>query len=203
MSNLWSGDHAAEVSAVGSFAIERTPPMFTPWGSGSTGGDSDDALREMEVETIRADAFAEAWNEGRRTAELEFSAERDALARLAESLEVLRPEPTHALALVLAETVERLVRQIVGEVAVDPDLLARRAAAAAALVRDQTGPTRMRLNPDDLPLLDAAQIPVELAADSSLTRGSLVLETAEGWIEDGPAIRLERLRAELDRMAAG
>ena len=27
-------------------------------------------------------------------------------------------------------------------------------------------------------------------------------ETGHGWIEDGPAVRLERLRAELDRMGA-
>ena len=36
----------------------------------------------------------------------------------------------------------------------------------------------------------------------ALARGSIVLETGHGWIEDGPAIRLERLRAELDRMGA-
>jgi hypothetical protein len=30
----------------------------------------------------------------------------------------------------------------------------------------------------------------------------VLLETAEGWVEDGPAIRLERLRAELDKVAA-
>ena len=38
--------------------------------------------------------------------------------------------------------------------------------------------------------------------DAGLARGSIVLETGHGWIEDGPAVRLERLRAELDRMGA-
>ena len=27
-------------------------------------------------------------------------------------------------------------------------------------------------------------------------------ESVQGWIEDGPAVRLDRLRAELDKMAA-
>ena len=202
MSNLWSRDDAGAVSSVGSFAIERAEPIFTPWGSGSDGEGDGAPGAELDLETIRAEAFAEGWNEGRRTAELEFAADRDALARLAESLEVLRPEPTDALALVLAETVERLVRQIMGRVAIDAALLARRAAAAAELVRDQTAPTRIRLHPDDLPLIEAARIPVDLTADPALERGCLVLETGEGWIEDGPAIRLERLRAELDRMSA-
>ena len=31
---------------------------------------------------------------------------------------------------------------------------------------------------------------------------TLVLETGHGWIEDGPAVRLERLRAALDRVGA-
>jgi hypothetical protein len=30
----------------------------------------------------------------------------------------------------------------------------------------------------------------------------LLLETGAGWIEDGPAVRLDRLRAELDRIGA-
>lgn len=202
MSNLWSREDAGAVSSVGSFAIERAEPMFTPWGSGSESEGNGEPRSELDLETIRAEAFAEGWDEGRRTAELEFAADRDSLARLAESLQVLRPEPSDALALVLAETVERLVRQIMGSVGIDAALLTRRAAAAAELVRDQTGPTRMRLHPDDLPLIEAARIPVDLAGDPTLERGCLVLETAEGWIEDGPAIRLERLRAELDRMSA-
>ena len=36
----------------------------------------------------------------------------------------------------------------------------------------------------------------------ALERGTLILETGHGWVEDGPAVRLERLRAELDRMGA-
>ena len=115
---------------------------------------------------------------------------------------MLRPEPANALALLLAETVDRLVRQVIGEVEVDAQLLIARAQAAAALVAKEVEPTRLRAHPDDIVYLEAARLDVPLHADPSLGRGAIVLETGHGWIEDGPAVRLDRLRAELDKMAA-
>ena len=122
--------------------------------------------------------------------------------RLAESLAVLRPEPANALALLLAETVDRLVRQVVGEVDIDANLLLARANAAAQLVGKDVEPTRLRAHPEDIVYLEAARLEVPLHADPTLTRGAIVLETGHGWIEDGPAVRLDRLRAELDKMVA-
>lgn len=203
MSNLWPHASAGTIASVGSFAIPRGAPIFKPWGSdGQTGDGGSGAEVELDLEAIQADAFAQGWEEGRRTAELEFAAERDALARLAEALEVLRPEPTNALALLLAETVDRLVRQIVGSTSIDPDLLVARAEAAAALIGAETEPARLRVSPEDASLFDGARIPVPIVADPHVERGSLVLETGQGWIEDGAAVRLDRLRAELDRIGA-
>ena len=202
MSNLWSSDETDKIASVGSFAIERDEPTFTPWGSSQPGDEETAEVTPLDLESVRADAFARGWEEGRRTAELELAGEKEAVARLAESLETLRPEPGNALALVLAEAVDRLVRQIVGAGAIDAAQLVARAEAAAALIADELAPARLRLNPEDVPLLEAARIPVALVADASLARGSLIIECGEGWIEDGPAIRLERLRAELDRMGA-
>lgn len=203
MSNLWAEQCAVGATRIGSFAFERAAPMFTPWHASGDGQVPGQELPgEIDGEAIRAEAFAQGWEEGRRTAEQEFAADREVLARLLESLDVLRPEPTNALALLLAETVDRLVRQIVGLAGVDGDLLTARAEAAAALIGEETEPARLRLNPADLPLIDAARIPVAIVGDSGLARGSLVLETGQGWIEDGPAVRLDRLRAELDLMGA-
>jgi flagellar assembly protein FliH len=98
--------------------------------------------------------------------------------------------------------VDRLVRQVVGEVDVDGALLTKRAQAAAALIGQETDAARLRLNPADLPLIEAARLPVEIVGDEAIERGGLLLETGQGWIEDGPAVRLDRLRAELDRMGA-
>ena len=44
------------------------------------------------------------------------------------------------------------------------------------------------------------QVGVALAANPALSRGSVRLATAEGWVEDGPDVRLDRLRALMDDM---
>ena len=198
-----SGENAA---SLGSFVLSHGNAGFRPRDGKSgyaPGNDTDGPVTaEQQRARLQEEAFALGCEEGRKTVEAEFAAERDALGRLAESLAVLRPEPANALALLLAETVDRLVRQVVGEVEIDADLLLARAKAAAELVAKDVEPTRLRAHPDDLIYFEAAKLDIPLHADPSLSRGALVLETGQGWIEDGPAIRLERLRAELDRMAA-
>ena len=202
MSRLWSHHSIEAVSSLGGFAVERPMPTFQPWATEADRAAGEEFEPGVDAEALLADAFARGFDEGRRSAELELAADRDALIKLAEKLEVLQPEPTNALALLLAETVDRLVRQIVGSVAVDGALLTARAEAAAALIGNEIAPARLRLNPEDLPLVDGARIPVALVADADVERGGLVLETGEGWIEDGPSVRLDRLRAELDRLGA-
>jgi flagellar assembly protein FliH len=194
--NIWTDSQA---TSFGSFAIDRVAPVFTPWGSEAG---TQEAAPMLDLEAIQAEAFAQGFEQGRRSVELEVEGEREVLARLAEGLEVLRPQETNALALLLAETVDRLVRQVVGEVDVDGALLTKRAQAAAALIGQETDAARLRLNPADLPLIEAARLPVEIVGDEAIERGGLLLETGQGWIEDGPAVRLDRLRAELDRMGA-
>jgi flagellar assembly protein FliH len=203
MSNLWPREYTASASSVGSFALDRSIPMFTPWGAAGetpqTANDFDeDGQPDGGPAATHADSFAQGFDAGRRTAELEFAGERQALARLAEQLEMLRPEPTTALAALLAETVERLVHQIVGSVEIDKALLQQRAEVAAALIGEDTEPSKLRVHPDDVPLLEPARIPVPVVGDASLRRGSIVLDSGDGWIEDGPQVRLERLRAALD-----
>jgi len=198
-----SGDGAA---SLGSFVFTHANAGFRPrtGKDGFTpGNDSEGPVTpEQERARIQEAAFALGCEEGRKTVEAEFAAERDALARLADSLAVLRPEPANALALLLAETVDRLVRQVVGEVDIDANLLLARANAAAQLVGKDVEPTLLRAHPDDIVHLEAASLEIPLQADPTLTRGAIVHETGHGWIEDGPAVRLERLRAELDRMGA-
>jgi len=196
-----SGEGAA---SLGSFVFTHANAGFRPRGGGFTAGNDSDrpVTAEQERARIQEEAFALGCQEGRKTVEAEFAAERDALARLAESLAVLRPEPANALALLLAETVDRLVRQVVGEVDIDANLLLARANAAAQLVGKDVEPTRLRAHPADIPYLEAGKLEVPLHADPTLTRGAIVLETGHGWIEDGPAVRLDRLRAALDKMAA-
>ncbi len=189
------------VSSLGGFVLRRGDGGFhaRPAATPEPGNDFDGPV---SLEQAEADAYAQGYADARRTVELELAAERDAIAQLAGALEVLRPEPTNALALLLAETVDRLVRQVVGEVEIDGMTLLARAKAAAELVGAELQPAKLRAHPDDAALLASAEIDVEVVADAVLERGAIALETGQGWIEDGPSVRLARLRAELDRMAA-
>lgn len=189
----------ADAASLGSFVLKHGNAGFRPGAADYAPGND---TRPVTAEQERQQAYDAGYAEGRKTVEAEFAAERDALVRLAEALEVMRPEPENALAMLLAETVDRLVRQTVGEVEVDASLLLARANAAAKLVARDVEPTCLRAHPDDLAYLEEAALDVDLQGDPSLPRGTIILETGHGWIEDGPAVRLDRLRAELDLMVA-
>jgi flagellar assembly protein FliH len=201
MSNLLSDSTAGAAASVGSFVLHARDVAFTPWPASH---DDESAAGEGDIadvlEQLRSEAYAQGWDEGRQQAEAELAEEREALSALAASLESLRPESGHALAQLLAETVQRLVREIVGTAGVDAELLRLRAQAAAALVGEEMQPARLRAHPDDLPLLKGSRLEIDTVGDLGLARGTILIETAKGWVEDGPAVRLDRLRAELDRM---
>lgn len=203
MSNLIGGERLSDISSLGTFAFGVHEPIFTPWAQLDRLQRDEDEDEPIRTEPDVADeAYKKGWEEGRRASEQALEHEHAALRALVASLESLRPEPSKALGAVLAEAVERLVRQIVGEVEVDADLILKRAQAAAALVSEEIAPGRMRVHPDDYPLLSGAGLPVDLVTDASIARGALLLETAAGWIEDGPTVRLARLRAALDGLGA-
>ncbi|MET0270207.1 MAG: hypothetical protein ABW173_07240 [Sphingomonas sp.] len=207
MSDLWTHASAVSAARIDAFAPRAAAQPFTPW-SATLPVSAPVPAEEAEIEPaavidpaqIEADAFAAGFDEGRRVAIVEAESERAHLVRLVEALGVLQPEEPRALGELLAETVDRLVRQIVGEVSIDGTILADRAHAAAALITGETSPSRMRLHPDDAMRLGNAAIPVELVADPALAPGTVLLETGDGWIEDGPDVGLEKLRAALDRL---
>jgi flagellar assembly protein FliH len=201
---MWSETAAEIASPAPVWAKPEEARSFTPWTnaaqSDAAHGDTPPISEYLDPEMIRVQAYADGLAEGRRTVEAEVAAERDAVARLAEVLENLRPEPPRELGMLLSETVKRLVRQIVGEVEIDGEKLLERAHAAAEIIADETGPVRMRLHPEDFERLQDARLDVEMIPDSHLAPGTILLETGDGWIEDGPQVRLDKLRAALDQL---
>jgi flagellar assembly protein FliH len=155
-----------------------------------------------DAEALIAQGYADGLNEGRRLAMIELEDERAAMQRLAGSLEVLNPAGADGLAAMLANSVKRLVTQIVGEVEINTDTLIERTQAVAAMIAEETSPSRLRLHPTDVVRLQGAPIAVEMVADPMLAPGTIVLDTGTGWVEDGPHVRLEKLRAQLDRLGA-
>jgi flagellar assembly protein FliH len=162
------------------------------------------------ADELLVQAYDQGVADGIAQAQAEMQSSDAAAQALAQAVLALRPQLSQGLcampeepvdmALMLAETVERLVRQIVGEVSFDSDILVERATRAAVIVAEAGTPAKMRLNPSDHGFLEGADLPVEMVSDARLAPGTVLLETADGWIEDGSDVGIEKLRIALDRM---
>jgi len=179
---------------------------FAAWEQGDTGADHGfrtAASNDMgDAESLIAQGYADGLNEGRRLAMIELEEERAAVARLASSLEGLKPQNADGLAALLATTVKRLVTQIMGEVEINAETLAERVQSVAAMIAEETAPKRVRLHPTDVARLQGASIGLEMVGDPLLAPGTIMIDTGSGWVEDGPNVRLDKLRAQLDRLGA-
>jgi flagellar assembly protein FliH len=211
MSNLFAAEHFGEALRVPVWTRNPTVARFTAWGAEPVWQQPEDEQDEIEQEpapvpidldAVQARSFADGYAAGIEAGRREADVARAEIKALAEALQALRPEPTQALGALIAATVERLVGEVVGKTPVDRETLLLRAQAAAALIGDETRPAVLKLHPDDAALIDDAALPVAIEADATLAQGALRLETLSGWIEDSPALRLDRLRAGLDRIAA-
>ena len=163
--------------------------------------DAAPAMTDEDIlEQARMEAFAQGFDEGCRVIGDGQAAEAEARNRLAEALELLTPAPSGMLSTMLSATVVRLVEQIVGEVEIDIDRLVQRCDTVAAFIEENDAKGALHLHPDDIALLEGEVIGVKLVPDAAMHRGCVRLETADGWVEDGPDVRLSRLRALLDDM---
>lgn len=106
------------------------------------------------------------------------------------------------VALRIRQTVLHLVGRIVGEAGIAPELLAARIDAATGLLADSAESAMLRVNPDDVALLEG-KLPANVfaAGDAAIARGSFVLESASTIVEDGPEMWLEQLAQALDRIS--
>ena len=189
-------------------AAERVPvwtrpqsPVFTAFRT-TPGQRVDPVFDAQPTADPVIEEYARGFQDGYAAAYAAGQDESSGLEALAAALAGLTPEPTAALGAILSEAVMRLVRQVMGEVSLDAGAIAERADTVAALVADEVVPARLRLHPDDIARIDQLESPLALVADPSLTPGTVVAETANGWVEDGPSVRMERLRAALDTMAS-
>ena len=208
MSRIWGAEAVRDVAPVtvagfrpaeGGFRSLYTAP------AGQLTAAMRGAVVEVEpeidlVEEARMEAFTLGFDEGCRVTAEANSADTDARARLAEALDLLAPAPSGMLSTMLYATVVRLVEQIVGEVEIDLERLVDRCDTVAAFIESNQDKSALHLHPDDVALLEGETIGVPMVADKSMQRGCVRLETADGWVEDGPDVRLSRLRALMDDM---
>lgn len=183
----------------------------TPGANPTAGWDPFDPMGEKErapqatfdaVEAARAEGFAEGMAAAERMAAERGEADAQALARIAAGLEAMSGFDRDALASRLRQTVMFLVSRLTGEAGVSAELLTRRIEAAVALLADSAEIAVLKLNPEDLPLVDS-QLPANVAAaeDAEIERGGFRIETRTTSIEDGPSAWLNQLAAALDGAA--
>ena len=152
------------------------------------------AAHDMGFAEGKAAGLAEAAaNDGRDRALIEAIT-----AELRTSAQIDRER----LAAQLRQTVMLLVSRLVGEAGVSGELLAKRIAAATEMLADDAESALLRVNPDDLALLEGHLPKTTFAAgDATVERGSFVLESASTIVEDGPDLWLEQLGQAIDRVA--
>ncbi|MFY9351031.1 FliH/SctL family protein [Sphingobium sp.] len=207
MSRVWGADAVQDVAPVtvagfrpaeGGFRSLYTAPARQQ--TAALRGELIPAEPVDVLEEARIEAFTMGFDEGCRITAQAQAEEGEAQARLAEALELLAPAPSGMLSTMLSATVVRLVEQIVGEVEIDMERLVQRCDTVAAFIEGNQDRNALHLHPDDVELLKDAAIGVPMVADKAMQRGCVRLETADGWVEDGPDVRLSRLRALLDDM---
>jgi flagellar assembly protein FliH len=152
-----------------------------------------------EVSEPAQDPFALGLAEGQRLAETAFAAERHALLALVASAEALQDEPSEELAQMIAETVERLVRQIVAAAPIDTAWLEAQAETAATMIAECDKARTLWVHPGDAALLVDSALTLPVETDASMMRGTVRIETSAGWIEHGRSVYLDELRAALGR----
>ncbi len=152
---------------------------------------------QTAVTNPATDPFADGFAEGQRATEAHYVAERARLQRLVAAAAALQPESSEELALMIATTVERLVRELVGTVPIDAGWLSARIDRALGCIEQADAARTLWLHPDDLGLIDPALIAVDIQPDATIERGALRIDCARGWIEDARSIHLEALRVAL------
>jgi flagellar assembly protein FliH len=195
---------------------EARPRHFSPADPDANPTDGWDPFAEPE-EASRAHAaggfidpikaahdvgYAEGKVAGLAEAAASSGRDRQLVEAIAAELRAAGQLDRERMAAQLRQTVMLLVSRLVGETGISAELLARRIGAATELLADDAESALLRVNPDDLALLEG-KLPktVFAAGDATVERGSFILESASTIVEDGPELWLEQLSQAIDRVA--
>ena len=163
---------------------------------------ADPTQRLDPLAAVRAEGYASGVEAARQIDMTNANDQSAALDNLTAALARINGFDREALASQLRQTVLFLVTRVIGEAGISPDLLTARVEAAVALLADNAEPALLRLNPEDLPLVEG-RLPerVFAIADKGVERGGLLIETKSTAIEDGPSAWLAQLAAAIERTA--
>ncbi|MEM8723975.1 MAG: FliH/SctL family protein [Pseudomonadota bacterium] len=135
-----------------------------------------------------ARAFAEGEAAGRAAAEADAKAEMERQRELRLTFRAFDQAALDSLASELSETVVALCEQVLEASALDRDGLIERCQWAARRIGSGASQATLHLHPEDIAMLgNDALADWEVRADPAMLRGSLLLESPDGAVRDGPA----------------
>lgn len=166
----------------------------------------DDLSDELIVEEgpsadeLLVQAYDQGVADGIAQAQAEMQSSDAATQALAQAVLALRPQLSQGLCAMLLNTMKQMLERSSGFVEPDAAVLEKHCRSLATLVtRDMRG-SALHLHPDDRKLLGDAECGLVLTPDPSIRRGTVSLNHADGWIEQGTQPMLDALQGLIDDM---
>lgn len=149
-------------------------------------------------EEMLVQAYDQGVADGIAQANAEQHASEAATEALSRAITALRPQLSQSLCGMLLHAMKAMLERSSGFTAPDAAVLERHVATLAELVtRDMRGST-LHLHPEDLKLLGDAECGLVLTPDATVRRGTVSLNHADGWIEQGTQPMLDALQGLID-----
>lgn len=156
-------------------------------------------VEEKQADTLSAEALAEAERRVREETLAQVANEDINRAALKLSFQRLDEQLSEQLASRLSEAVIALCEATLAPLALDKDALQNRCIAVASKIGDGLTEASLRLHPDDIAMLEPDFASTwHIQADPEQERGTVVFDTPEGSVSDGPAEWRSALREALD-----
>lgn len=175
-------------------------PAFVPLFEAPTDSSGTFQLWTAEpagAKTESVDEFERGLAEGQLLAETAFAEERRRLQALVAAANALQPVEPETVRKLICETVDRLVREIVGMTPVDLELLRKQVDEAVTFAGPIAVDAVLKVSPDDAASFKGVDLGVPVVADMRVARGTLRLESPSGTVEHGRTVQLETLRQQL------
>ena len=167
--------------------------------------DEDDELEDEVVvdegpspEELLVQAYDQGVADGIAQAQAELQSSDQATEALAQAIMALRPQLSQGLCAMLLHAMKQMLERSSGFAQPDAAVLERHCQSLATLVtRDMRG-SALHLHPEDMKLLGDAECGLVLTPDPSIRRGTVSLNHADGWIEQGTQPMLDALQGLID-----
>lgn len=166
--------------------------------------DEDEPEDEPEIdqgpspEELLVQAYDQGVADGIAQAEAQMQSSDAATQALAQAITALRPQLSQGLCAMLLHAMKQMLERSSGFAEPDAAMLEKHCRSLATLVtRDMRG-SALHLHPEDMKLLGDAECGLVLTPDVTIRRGTVSLNHADGWIEQGTQPMLDALQGLID-----